>query len=116
MLELIFINKEGGILIIIIEAIMHDKGLSMILDIILGIKAAVNIFCPLLIKNPVIISIAPPDSPPNKITDIGVPIKGATTYSIKPVIIATGNLNPNLLDINPTTIPITILTRANGNS
>ena len=116
MLELIFINKEGGILIIIIEAIMHDKGLSMILDIILGIKAAVNIFCPLLIKNPVIISIAPPDSQPNKITDIGVPIKGATTDSIKPVIIATGSLKPNFLDINPTTIPITILTRANGNS
>lgn len=108
--------KDAGNLDIIIDATIHDNGLSIIFEIILGIKADVKILFPLFIKKPVIISIGPPASPPNNATDIGVPIKGATTASIIPVIIATGSLNPNFLEISPTTMPITIFTMAKGSS
>ena len=43
MFEVILFNKEVGILNIIILAIIQESGLSIMFDIILGIKAAVKI-------------------------------------------------------------------------
>jgi hypothetical protein len=79
-----------------------------------GIKAAAKISCPLANNHANNTSEKPPAIPPNKNTAIGVPIRGATTEMINPVTMAVTKLNSNFLNINPTMIPMAILTNANG--
>lgn len=71
-----------------IETSTHDITLSTILLVILGINAAENISIPEFLSHVKNISLASPVIPPYTYTAIGVPISGATTLNISPVIIA----------------------------
>lgn len=88
--------------------------LSMKLPVILGINAAVKIFCPVDNNHVKIRSVPPPVIPPYTNTDIGVPTSGAITDKTSPVNIATFRLNSNFLAMYPTITPIIIFTMANG--
>ena len=69
-------------------AIRQLSILSTRLDAILVMKDAANIFSPLARSAATMRSVPPPVSPPKRSTLIGVPISGATTEIMSPVISA----------------------------